>query len=389
MTKIESIEFVRLYPITFKESWGKDSIWPGSPPCFIVRITAENGVYGIGEISSQPWYLGETAEHLAVSLKLYAERLKGADPSNIRAAHRTMEMALSGGMPGGRGARAGMDMALHDLLGKLWGVPVSTLLGGARRSRIDLMTNLYHKSPDAMAKASASFVAEGFRALKIKVGDVIWRDGVSSRSIVEETSFLEAALSVVPREIMIDADANQAWSNPGLTVARLSKFASFENLSIEQPLHYANIEGHREIRRRSSVPVILDESVWSPEAAQQLVRNGACDRVVLKINRVGGFQPAHEVITVCEAAGVSISVDTNPFTLVGDTAICHLGAVTRDHYPICADGHTTFIKISDPGAITGGVKLSNGHAQMPDAPGIGVDVDWKRLEAMSAVGEPA
>ena len=205
MSKIESVEFVRLYPITFKESWGKDSIWPGSPPCFIVRITAENGIYGVGEISSQPWYLGETAEHLAASLKLYAERLKGTDPSNIRAVHRTMEMALSGGMPGGRGARAGVDMALHDLLGKLWGVPVSTLLGGARRNRIDLMTNLYHKTPDAMAKASASFVAEGFRALKIKVGDVIWRDGVSSRSIVEETSFLEAALSVVPREIMIDA----------------------------------------------------------------------------------------------------------------------------------------------------------------------------------------
>jgi L-alanine-DL-glutamate epimerase-like enolase superfamily enzyme len=51
--------------------------------------------------------------------------------------------------------------------------------------------------------------------------------------------------------------------------------------------------------------------------------------------------------------------------------------------------HVEFIKISDPGAITGGVKLSNGHAQMPDAPGIGVDVDWKRLEAMSALGEPA
>jgi L-alanine-DL-glutamate epimerase-like enolase superfamily enzyme len=389
MTKIESVEFVRLYPTSFKESWGKDSIWPGSPPCFIVRITAENGVCGIGEVSSQPWYLGETAEQLAANLQLYAERLEGADPSNITAAHRTMEMALSGGMPGGRSARCGIDMALHDLLGKLWGVPVATLLGGARRSRIDLMTNLYHKTPDAMAKAAASFVAEGFRALKIKVGDVIWRDGVNTRSIVEETSFLEAALSVVPREIMIDADANQAWSNPGLTVARLSKFASFENFSIEQPLHYANIEGHREIRRRSSVPVILDESVWSPEAAQQLVRSGACDRVVLKMNRVGGFQPSHAVIVLCEAAGISVSVDTNPFTLVGDTAICHLGAVTRDHYPICADGHLTFIKLSDPGAITGGVKFIDGCAQLPDAPGIGVDVDWKRLAAMSALGEPA
>lgn len=380
MVKIENIEFVELRPSTFKESWDIESIWSPIIPCFIVRVTSENGFEGYGEATSQTWYLGETPDQISACMRLYAARLKGVDATNIAASNHVMDMAYSGAMPGARSARSGIDMALHDLLGKLWGVPVSTLLGGARRSRIDLMTNLYHKTPEKMAEASADFVTRGFRGLKIKIGDVIWKDGLNATSLATECSFLEAALDVVPRDVFIDADANQAWTNPGMTVRRLERFARADNLAIEQPLHYANIEGHREIRQRSTVPVILDESVWSPEAAQQLVRAGACDRVVLKTNRVGGMSQGRDVIAICESAGIGVSVDTNPYTLLGDTAICHLGAITRSHYPICCDGHETFIKLSDPTVFTGGVKIDQGYAELPDAPGIGIDVNWEKLK---------
>jgi L-alanine-DL-glutamate epimerase-like enolase superfamily enzyme len=381
---IERIEFIELHPKAIKESWDEKSIWSPTIPCFVIRITASDGTYGIGEATSQVWYFGETAEQIASCLRLYEKKLKGFDATNIAMSHHVMDMAYSGGMPGGRAARSGVDMALHDLIGKIWQVPVSTLLGGARRNRIDLMTNLYHKTPDAMAKACEEFVNRGYRGLKVKVGDGIWKNGLSSNSIAEETRFLEAALDIVPRDIFVDADANQAWHNPGLTVARLQPFAKAENFSIEQPLHYANIEGHREIRQRTTVPVILDESVYSPETAQQLVRAGACDRIVLKTNRVGGLAQGRDVITICESAGVAVSVDTSPFTLVGDTAICHLGAITKDHYPICCDGHDTFFKLPDPTVFTGGVKMKDGYAQLPDAAGLGVDVDWEKLKKMAS-----
>jgi L-alanine-DL-glutamate epimerase-like enolase superfamily enzyme len=219
MIKISDVSFLQIQTIGFKESWSAESIWSPIIPCFIIRITAENGAVGYGEASSQVWYLGETAEQIASLLHIYAARLKGADATNIATANHIMDMAHSGAMPGSRGARSGIDMALHDLLGRLWDVPVSVLLGGARRSRLDTMTNLYHKTPEAMAKASAEFVAHGCRGLKIKVGDVIWKEGLSASSIATETAFLEAALDVVPRDVFIDADCNQAWTNPGLTVA--------------------------------------------------------------------------------------------------------------------------------------------------------------------------
>jgi L-alanine-DL-glutamate epimerase-like enolase superfamily enzyme len=383
MIKISDVSFLQIQPIGFKESWSSESIWSPVIPCFIIRITAENGVVGYGEASSQVWYLGETAEQIASLLHIYALRLKGTDATNIAATNHIMDMAHSGAMPGSRGARSGVDMALHDLLGRLWDVPVSVLLGGARRSRLDMMTNLYHKTPEAMAKASAEFVANGCRGLKIKVGDVIWKEGLSASSIATETAFLEAALDVVPKDVFIDADCNQAWTNAGLAVRRLERFSKAENLAIEQPLHYANLSGHHEIRMRSTVPVILDESIWSPEAAQQAIQAGACDRVVLKTNRVGGLSKARNLIAICEAAGVGVSVDTNPYTLLGDTAICHLGVTTQSHYPICCDGHQTFVRLADPTAISGGIDMSKGYVEMPNAPGIGVDVDWEKLQKIA------
>ncbi len=389
MTKIAELDYVALRPSTIKESWDAESIWSPVIPCFLVRVVAEDGTVGIGEATSQVWYLGETAAQIASVLDLYRTRLIGVDVTNLAMANHLMQMSYSGGMPSGRSAQSGVDMALHDLLGKLWGVPVSTLLGGACRKHLDLMTNLYHKTPEAMAKASADFVSRGFRGLKIKVGDVIWKNGLRAASIATEAGFLEAALDVVPRDVFIDADANQAWDNVGLTVRLLQRFSGAANLSIEQPLKYDNAEGHREIRQRSTVPVILDESVWSPEAAQNLIRIGACDRIVLKANRVGGLSQARNVIAVCEAAGVGVSIDTNPYTLVGDTAICHIGMTTRSHFPICCDGHETFLKLPDPSVFSGGVLTDKGYAELPDRPGLGIDVDWQKLKTMSTTAKGA
>jgi L-alanine-DL-glutamate epimerase-like enolase superfamily enzyme len=384
LVKIASLEYIELRPNAIKESWDSESIWSPIIPSFIVRLTSDDGTVGVGEATSQVWYLGETAAQISSTLDLYRKRLVGLDPTNLAAANQIMQMSYSGGMPGGRCAQSGVDMALHDLVGKLWGVPVSTLLGGARRKHLDLMTNLYHKTPEKMAAASAEFTARGFRGLKIKVGDTIWKNGLCAASIATDTSFLEAALDVIPNDVFVDADANQAWDNVGLTVSLLRRFTNFSNLSIEQPLKYDNADGHREVRQRSSVPVILDESVWSPEAAQNLIRAGACDRIVLKTNRVGGLSQAKNVIAVCEAAGIGVSIDTNPYTLVGDTAICHLGMTTRNHFPICCDGHETFLKLPDPSVFSGGVKTTNGYAELPELPGLGIEVDWEKLKSVAA-----
>jgi L-alanine-DL-glutamate epimerase-like enolase superfamily enzyme len=116
----------------------------------------------------------------------------------------------------------------------------------------------------------------------------------------------------------------------------------------------------------------------------QLLRMAACDRIVLKLNRVGGFYPARQIVAMCEAAAVGVSVDTNPYTLVGDTACCHIAAAIRTAYPVDCEGHVSFLDIGEPNPFSGGITFRDGRAVLPDAPGLGIAVDWNKLETLSA-----
>jgi len=183
-----------------------------------------------------------------------------------------MEAAVAGGMPGSRGARSTVDMALHDLIGKVRGIPVHALLGGACRTRFQMLTNLHHKTPEAMANSAQAFVVNGFKALKIRVGDVLLTKGWSRDNFHAELDKLAAALPAVPGDVFIDADANQGWLSEKWAPAALEQFHGYGNLSTEQPLPDADLDGAPFLTAHATTPVILDESVCSPEAMLQIAR---------------------------------------------------------------------------------------------------------------------
>ena len=385
--RIAQVEAFRLYPRAVKEAWVEDEyVWPSRLPSFLVKVTSESGDYGVGEASSQQWYLGETTDQIAECLRIYNEALCGEDPRNFAHCHHVMEAAYGGGMPSGRTARSGVDMALYDLVGKTHGVPVHALLGGAYRTQFELLTNLYHKTPEEMATACSHFVDRGFTGLKIKVGDVLLAKGWSRAHLLAELDKLDAALDVTPRHVYVDADANQGWLNAAWTVTTLKRFSQYDNLSIEQPLPYDDLHGAVHIRSQSGVPVILDESVWSATRMAQIARMQACDRIVLKLNRLGGFFEAAKVISICESSGIGVSVDTNPYTLVGDTAVCHIAAICCHPYPVDCEGHQSFLDWGKEAFVTGGILIEGGQAVLPEAPGLGVDIDWEVLAHHQKIG---
>ena len=141
--KIASVETFRLYPMAIKEAWVEDEyVWPSHPPSLLVKVTAEDGTYGVGEASSQEWYLAESSEQIEAQIAPYDRVLRGRDPENFALCQHLMEAAYGGGMPGSRTARSGVDMALYDLVGKARGLPVHALLGGAYRNELTMLTNL-------------------------------------------------------------------------------------------------------------------------------------------------------------------------------------------------------------------------------------------------------
>ena len=118
----------------------------------------------------------------------------------------------------------------------------------------------------------------------------------------------------------------------------------------------------------------------------QLARLNACDRVVLKLNRVGGFFEALKIVSICESAGIGVSVDTNPYTLIGDTAVCHIAATCRVHYPVDCEGHQSFLDWGGETLVSGGVRIADGRAHLSDDPGLGVEVDWEALKRHQELG---
>ena len=348
----------------------------------IVRVVTDSSVVGYGEAGSIAAYLNQTMGGLLDWLQAYADALVGADALNLNEINRRLDKVSGEFPPGCQPARAAIDMAMYDIVGKAREVPVHAVLGGAYRTELELLTNLYEETPEEKAAAARRFVEQGFSGLKVKIGDSIILDGRTSDNLEHEKQKLLAVLRTVGPQTYIDADANQSWANAGQVRGIFASILDEEfygNLSLEQPLHHLNLKGHAELRETLPIPIILDESVVSPEAMMQIATTGAADRIVLKISRVGGLQKALQIVDICETAAIGVSIDTMPFTKLGDAAHCHLAATIRDHYPIDAEGHLWFEKTP----FAGGFNIANGRVTLSDEPGLGVELDEGILAELS------
>jgi L-alanine-DL-glutamate epimerase-like enolase superfamily enzyme len=348
----------------------------------IVRVNTDAGIHGLGEATTGTAYFNQTPGAVVEWLRAYATALEGAEPTDLVGAHRIMDAVSGEFAPGCQPARAAVDMALHDLTGKAYGCPVYRLLGGAHRTSFEMLTSIYESTPDEAVASGKAFVAAGYRGLKIKVGAATRAKGIGVEAFRLEIEKLVAILEALPHTIYVDADANQAWKSAKIALRNIDEVLArtrAPNLSLEQPVHHLDLQGHRDIRNALKIPLILDESVLSPEAMLQIVRVGAADRIVLKPNRVGGLVPARKIANICEAGSIGISLDTTPLTLLGDTANCHLAATLRDAYPVDVEGHLWF---QEAMPFVGGLVLRDGRATIGDAPGFGIELDEAKLEPL-------
>lgn len=348
------------------------------PETVLVRIRTDAGIEGLGDGATLPHYLGHGIGSMLDWLDRFRRALVGTDPLNIAAVHRRMESAASIGVPGCRPAQAAIDMAIHDIAGKAHGCPVYELLGGALRTELELQTQMHGFTVEQLLGVCRHYLDQGFTGLKLKIAGKLRREGYAKALVDEEAEKIARVVASLPGEVQIDVDANQGLMNAKVAIGlfeHVRRIAHHPNMSIEQPLHHLDLEGHALIRRMLPYPVILDEAVTSPAAMLQIVRAEAADRIVLKPNRVGGLWPARKIVDICEAHGIGVSLDTMPFTVLGDTMLCHLGATIRDHFPLDAEGHTFFKETP----FVGGITLQDGRARLPAEPGFGIEVDEDRL----------
>ena len=217
----------------------------------VVAVVTDTGAVGYGEAPPTGAITGDTADAILGAFKSHiAKTLLGREVDELE----TLLGDLDACVVHNESAKAAADMALYDLYGQLYGVPVYKMLGGARK-QIETDITISVNPPDEMARDAADAVARGYRCLKVKVGKDAAMDFLRLRA-VREAAGGEAALRI---------DANQGWT-PREAVRILNQLqeAGLDIELVEQPVKARDIEGMAFVTARSLVPVLADESVFSP-----------------------------------------------------------------------------------------------------------------------------
>jgi L-alanine-DL-glutamate epimerase-like enolase superfamily enzyme len=328
-----------------------------------VRVHTEEGVIGVGEASPYSAVTSETQQTDVAMAHSLAEVVRGQDPFAVTKIVDDMDV-LS---PNNPSIKAAIEMALWDICGKIAGQPVSNLLGRYRDS-FETDKTVFIGDPPAMAEAARAVVGEGFRTVKVKVGE-------SSEKDIER---LRAIREAVGGDIALRIDANQGWS-PAEAVRSLRELEKYHIQTCEQPVPYWDLEGLRYVRDHSSMPVMADESVHSPHDAIEVIRREAVDLINIKLMKSGGILNAVRIAQIADAAGIKCMLGSMTETSLALTAAAHVGASQKNI--IYADLDSFLFNANNP--IIGGMELKEGFVRVPRGPGLGVEIDPAFLKTLS------
>jgi L-alanine-DL-glutamate epimerase-like enolase superfamily enzyme len=342
----------------------------------LLKIYTDTGGVGIGEVSPFiPAYSGVTQEATVEILhKLLAPNILGEDPFNIELIHGKMDRIV----PGHGCAKAGIDIALHDIMGKELGVPIYKLLGGLRREKIPLLYAVsWDQGIQAMAEEAVLRVEQGFKGIMVKIGNGVRRDIDSVRIVREHVG------DAVP----LIADPNQAYSRyEAIELARgISEYAQ----ALEGPVKKWDLEGLREIRGLGLIELIADESVSTPVDAMELARRSAADMFLVKLLRSGGFYPAKKIVAIAESAGISCYAASMTNLGIGHVANLHFASSTQldDRF---GHGFENLIQIfgsvraSEEENISEIPRFKDGYYELPRGPGLGVELIEENIQRYAA-----
>jgi L-alanine-DL-glutamate epimerase-like enolase superfamily enzyme len=319
----------------------------------IVKIITDYDAIGWGESSPSQRVTGETPETVIKTLDKIAPKLIGFCPLRIEHDVEVMDSIVKGNPA----AKAAVDIALHDILGKTGRKPLFMLMGGYRTGVLTDIT-LSIKSPKEMAEDAVRAVKKGFKALKIKVG-------INPDEDVERIKLIREA---VGNDVSIRIDANQGWTRQQ-AIRVLNKIAKFNIQFVEQPVPAEDLKGLISVRKGSSVPVMADESVHSPEDAVRLIQAGAVDLINIKLMKSGGILKARKIAAIAEASGIPCMIGCMGESEIGIAAGAHLAAAVRNIQYADLDSD---ILLKDKLVKKGGTKVKDSMRTFSKLHGLGI-----------------
>ncbi len=321
-----------------------------------LSIQTDRGVTGYGSAAPDLQITGETPESvIAFIAKTASPAIEGSDP--LRTA-----MLLERLMPHVRAhpsAIASVDMAIHDILGKVSGLPLWKLLGGFR-DRIRTSVTIGILPEQETVKRAKDFIAQGFKCLKIKGG----------KAVDEDIARILKVREALGKEIELRFDANQ-----GFTVEEALKFVEGTRSAklelIEQPTPKGQPDLIGRVTSSVPIPVMADESLVTLRDAFRLARKDLVDMVNVKLMKVGGIAVALQINGVARSAKYEVMVGCMDESALSIAAGLHFALARPNVMYADLDGHLDLI--DDP--ADGAVILRNGILFPSEKPGIGFDLN--------------
>jgi len=346
-----------------------------SSPFLIIEVHTDEGVVGIGEVSSTPNWSGEDAMTASRVISAYiAPAIAGMDPTRYVAVASAIEAAVAGN----RFTKAGVEMAMWDLAGKAAGMSVARLLGGPQQASVRTKFSVGAFAPDHAGEVAQWAVAQGFDAMKVKVGLDVPTD-------VERVC---AVRDAVGADVLLGVDANGGWRYDEALAASTALTAQANIAFVEQPLDPDDLAAAARLRSRLDVPIIADEAVWDARDVIRIAQAGAADVVSAYVGMSGGIERVRRLVAAAEATGLSWVVGSNLELGPALAAHIHLACslVPSADAVIPCDIISPFYYSAS--ILTEPLPIEAGIAHALDAPGLGVAIDAGQLQRFRS-SEPA
>ena len=338
----------KVFKIAFTESMYARGVY--------VKVFTDAGIAGMGEAVPMPFVTGETIGGVIAAIEHMKPALLGAEVEDIAAIHAIM----NGQIAGNTAAKAAIDMACYDLMGKKAGVPVHRLLG-AEVDTVQTDVTVSIDTAEKMAEDAVERVRQGFRVLKLKGGI----------SVEDDLANMAAIRAAVGEETELRIDFNQGY-NFETAAYMLSRLPEFGITEAEQPVPAWDNESMAKLKPLSSVLLMADESIHSPRDAELMCRTDACHVVNIKLMKCGGIYPALQIADVAKRYGKPCILGCMSETKLGIAAGASVVAARADQMGVV--DLDSFLNFADTGAgVSGGLTVERDVIRLSDRPGLGFD----------------
>jgi len=332
----------------------------------LVRIESDDGVVGWGEAASAPTMTGETVASMMAAVDHMALLLRKRPTDDFAGASAAMDAQ----MYGNSGAKAAIEIALHDLVGRARGQPVHALLGAKLRSRIPVLAVVGTADAAGDRREAQERWAAGYRAFKIKVGvDTPEADAARTQVICQ-------MLRGEGREsCLISADANQGFSiEEALRYVRAIDDAGLD--FFEQPVNAHDLTGMARVAAATRVLIGADEGIHSRDDIERHHAQQAARGVSLKAIKLGGLRAVLDACRLCDTLGMKVNISCK----TGESSVASAAAL---HLAAVAPALAWALTVTSPGlaedVVAEPLRIDNGHVDVLDRPGLGVEVDERRV----------